>query len=82
MRLCGPCLDSVFATYGGNWTQADAEDEISDTAMCAACEKAVTETEPHALFCTVYRPGQEREDWFGLYCQGCAMGLVDALKLE
>jgi len=82
MRLCGECLDSVFATYGSHWAKADAEADVSDETVCSSCEETLDSQEPHALFCTVYRRGQEREDWFGIYCRGCASGLVEALKLE
>jgi len=82
MRLCGPCLDSVFETYGGNWQKADLEAELSESSLCAACETLIAEEEPHALFATLYRRGSEREDWYALYCLRCALGLVDAFKLE
>jgi hypothetical protein len=82
MRVCEPCLDSILTTYGSNWTQADTEADVNDNTVCSSCEKEIEVEEPHALFATVYRRGQEREDWFGLYCRECALGLVDALKLE
>jgi len=82
MRLCGPCLDSVFATHGPLWEKADVETEPQHLSVCSACCQEITDEEPHALFCTVYRRGQDREDWFGLYHAQCAFGLVDALHLE
>jgi hypothetical protein len=82
MRLCNACLDSVFATYGGNWARADVEDDVADPSVCASCEKTVENQAPHAFFLTAYVRGQERQDWFGVYCRGCADALVAALSLE
>lgn len=82
LRVCASCLDSIFATYGGHWTKADIESDEAYDPVCGTCEASLeTVAEPHAFFLTVYRRGQEREDWFGQYCPGCAMGLADNLAL-
>lgn len=83
MRVCAPCLDSVFATYGGHWTKADVESDEAYDPVCGTCEETPESKGelPHAFFATTYRRGREREDWFGSYCRDCAMGLADQLGL-
>jgi hypothetical protein len=82
LRLCDPCLDSLFATLGTQWIRATGDDDGNFLPLCGTCSQSLESLDdPHAFFLTVYRRGQEREDWFGAYCAGCAAGLIDTLKL-
>ena len=82
LRVCDPCLDNLFATLGSKWTRAEVDSEDAPSAVCGSCGKQDESLgERHAFFLTVYRRGEEREDWFGQYCAGCASDVVDTLSL-
>lgn len=83
LRVCPTCLDDLFATHGQRWVKIDLDDGDDFEAVCGTCGADLDGVaDPHAFFLTVYRRGQEREDWFGQYCPECASGMVDMLKLE
>lgn len=83
MRVCGPCLDNVFNTLGSRWIVASIDSEDPGPTVCGACASSFEEDqEPHAFFATCFRRGQERQDWFGIYCRECANQLVEVLGLE
>lgn len=83
MRVCSPCLDNVFTTLGTSWIRASTESEDPGPTVCGSCGIEQVEGEEwHAFFATCFRRGQEREDWFGIYCRECADQLVSVLGLE
>jgi len=83
LRVCDPCLDDVFATYGSQWVRVALDSDDEPSALCGSCSEPLESVrEPHAFFATVYRRGQEREDWFSQLCPECASGLVDKWHLE
>jgi len=83
LRVCDPCLDHIFETFGSTWVRITLDSEDEPSPLCVSCSTSLDELdEPHAFFATVYRRGQEREDWFGQLCPGCASGLVDELHLS
>jgi len=82
LRVCDPCLDHVFETFGSSWVRVALDEFDEPSALCGSCSEPLSESvEPHAFFATVYRRGQEREDWFSHLCPGCAAGLVDQFSL-
>lgn len=83
LRVCPTCLDELFAVDGVRWVQVSMDDGDEFEPVCAACGTDLDGVaDPHAFFLTVYRRGQEREDWYGQYCPKCASDLVDKLQLE
>jgi hypothetical protein len=82
LRVCDPCLDSIFETYGSSWVRVSLDSDDIPTALCGSCSEPLDGVEErHALFATVYRRGQEREDWFSEVCPGCASQLVERFSL-
>lgn len=82
MRVCNPCLDHLFTQEGKYWIKADIEDDTDPVPLCGSCRGELGSlVEPYAFFITVYRRGQEREDWFSTYCEGCALNMIDSWSL-
>lgn len=83
MRVCGPCIEATFATLGDAWIRVDVSDEGELALVCAACSSKHDDPSFFdSFFCTVYKKGEEREDWFAYYCPTCAKGLIDTLDLK
>lgn len=83
LRLCAQCLGDLLTQHAGLWTEVGLDDEAPLEEMCAACDKAATETDGlHCFFGTVFEPGRERRDFFAWYCDDDAQALIDLYKLD
>jgi hypothetical protein len=67
-RTCPSCLGNVYEWVQTHLVPANG-DLSSDSSVCVVCDKP--EFPRVALFATVYRHGEEREDWWGQACRGC-----------
>lgn len=82
MRVCGPCLDGLMETLGLNWINVSGEPEGELPSVCAACgQGSFDDGRLNSFFATVYRKGQEKEDFYALYCPNCSSDLIQTLEL-
>ncbi len=83
LRLCPACrqdLDELLAT-GTILIGGDQDADAEEPKACLSCAR---ETEGHtaALFCTTYRAGEDRRDYFGVLHDddACTQGTLRLFK--
>lgn len=83
LRLCAEHMDRFLSQYGSRWTDANATDEVPSREVCSSCgSEEALDSGNAAIFCTVFRRGQERRDYFGPLCKPCSATIELALGLQ
>ena len=73
VRVCPPCLSQIMEWLQEHTSPADSQLGVFSCWNCGAQDT------PWAMFVTVYAQGEERQDFFGRSCGGCASLAGDAL---
>lgn len=83
MRLCSEHLDSLLGSFGQGLVLVSGNDSELELSMCSACGQETREgSSRDPFFCTVYRRGSERADYFASLCERCGDTLIDTLSLS
>lgn len=82
LRVCPNDLDELLSAHQREWLCLSDDDSIDLGPVCGACGQRFEEaSDLQPLFITVYRRGQDREDYFARYCETCAADLANVLGL-
>jgi hypothetical protein len=82
LRVCGPDLDEVLATYDGWWTLVDDDTLALGDRVCSAHGDEGAPPPARAdVFVYVWRRGDERAEYYGVICDDHARDLINHFGL-